>query len=100
MLLSPPADAHDLDDPPAEYLLDMPSGDFVRTAIRQAEPFHDEDVAYAERLQEAGVSTELVVIDGVFHGFDGIKADSAATRRFHDSLLAALARGLGVSSAT
>ena len=45
MLLSPPADAHDLDDPPAEYLLDMPSGDFVRTAIRQAEPFHDEDVA-------------------------------------------------------
>ena len=45
MLLSPPPGAHDLDDPPAEYLLDMPSGDFVRTAIRQAEPFHDEDVA-------------------------------------------------------
>ena len=52
MLLSPPADAHDLDDPPAEYL-DMPSGDFVRTAIRQAEPFHDEDVAILGRTRAA-----------------------------------------------
>ncbi len=32
--------------------------------------FHDEDVAYAQRLQEAGVPCELVIVPGAFHGFD------------------------------
>lgn len=32
--------------------------------------FHDEDLAYARRLQEAGVPCELEIVDGAFHGFD------------------------------
>ena len=44
--------------------------------------FCDEDMAYAERLRAADVPCETIVVDGVFHGFDGIVADSSATRRF------------------
>jgi acetyl esterase/lipase len=32
--------------------------------------FHDEDVAYAARLNAAGVPSELYVVPGAFHGFD------------------------------
>ena len=32
--------------------------------------FHDEDVAYAGRLEAAGVSCTLDVVPGAFHGFD------------------------------
>ena len=56
--------------------------------------FCDEDVAYAERLREAGVSCESIVIDGVFHGFDGIVADSAATKRFRESMFAVMKKAL------
>lgn len=39
--------------------------------------FHDEDLAYAERLRTAGVPCHVEVVQGAFHGFDGIvpKAD-------------------------
>lgn len=39
--------------------------------------FHDEDLAYAERLRAAGVPCHVEVVQGAFHGFDGIvpKAD-------------------------
>jgi acetyl esterase/lipase len=56
--------------------------------------FRDEDMAYAERLRAAGVTCETIVVDGVFHGFDGIKPDSAATKRFRESMLAAMTRSL------
>jgi len=52
--------------------------------------FLDEDLAYAERLRAAGVPCETIVIDGVFHGFDGIVQDTAATRRFRASMFAAM----------
>jgi acetyl esterase/lipase len=32
--------------------------------------FHDEDVAYAERLRACGVACETVVVPGAYHGFD------------------------------
>ena len=32
----------------------------------------DEDIDYAQRLSAAGVLTELIVVPGAFHGFDGI----------------------------
>ena len=44
--------------------------------------FHDEDVAYAERLRAAGVECELRVIDGAFHGFDQIRPTAAGSRAF------------------
>ena len=48
--------------------------------------FCDEDMAYAERLRAANVACETMVVDGVFHGFDGIVADSAPTQRFRESM--------------
>lgn len=59
--------------------------------------FHDEDLAYGERLRSADVPCETIVIDGVFHGFDGIVPDSAATRRFRESMLAAMKKALGTA---
>jgi acetyl esterase/lipase len=34
--------------------------------------FCDEDIDYAQRLNNAGVPAELIVVPGAFHGFDGI----------------------------
>lgn len=42
--------------------------------------FHDEDVAYAERLRAAGVEGELVVVPGAPHGFESIAADAELSR--------------------
>lgn len=61
--------------------------------------FHDEDVAYAERLRKAGVPCELRVVEGVFHGFDALRPTASASRRFHAALIAALARSLDVGDA-
>lgn len=44
--------------------------------------FHDEDVAYAERLRAAGVPCELEVVEGAFHGFDQIVAKSLVSQQF------------------
>lgn len=45
--------------------------------------FHDEDVEYARRLREAGVSCELSVVPGAFHGFDAVFRRAGVTRAFH-----------------
>ncbi|MBU6268163.1 MAG: alpha/beta hydrolase [Sphingomonadales bacterium] len=62
--------------------------------------FCDEDVDYAQRLNAAGVSTELVVVPGAFHGFDGIammlKAPLGAW--FRAEKLNALRRGFGMAA--
>ena len=62
--------------------------------------FHDEDLAYANALREAGVDCETLVIPGVFHGFDAANTKAAASRRFHAAILDALAQGLGVTRAS
>jgi acetyl esterase/lipase len=56
--------------------------------------FVDEDIEYARRLIAAGVPTELLVVPGAFHGFDGIAADTAVAKRFNAAKLDALRRGL------
>lgn len=56
--------------------------------------FHDEDMAYAERLRAADVPCDTITVEGVFHGFDGIVQDSAATKRFRESMLAAMRKSL------
>ena len=60
--------------------------------------FCDEDVAYSERLRAADVPCETIVIDGVFHGFDGIVPDSGATRRFRESMFAGMRKALASPS--
>ncbi|KMO72406.1 Carboxylesterase NlhH [Mycolicibacterium chubuense] len=52
--------------------------------------FHDEDVAYAQRLREAGVPCEVMVVEGAFHGFDGIAPKAPVSQRFFDSQCAVL----------
>lgn len=60
--------------------------------------FCDEDVDYAQRLNNAGVPAELIVVPGAFHGFDGI----AMMRKlplgdwFQQCKLSALRRGFGL----
>lgn len=57
--------------------------------------FHDEDVAYAERLRQAGVGVELERVDGAFHGFDAALPNAPVSQRFFDAQCAAIARALG-----
>ncbi|WP_350348299.1 alpha/beta hydrolase [Agromyces sp. G08B096] len=56
--------------------------------------FHDEDVAYAHRLQDAGVPCELVIVDGAFHGFDALLRNAGVSRAFWKAQAGALRDGL------
>jgi acetyl esterase/lipase len=56
--------------------------------------FHDEDVAYATRLSEAGVDCQLHVVAGGYHAFDRISPKTAVVREFRRSYLTALRRAL------
>ena len=52
--------------------------------------FHDEDLAYAERLTAAGVPCDVEVVPGAFHGFDQVVPKAAVSRAFFASQCAAL----------
>ena len=56
--------------------------------------FHDEDLAYAERLRAAGVPCEVLVVDGAFHGFDSIRPRAGISREFRAAQARALAPSL------
>ncbi|WP_312182041.1 alpha/beta hydrolase fold domain-containing protein, partial [Arthrobacter sp.] len=56
--------------------------------------FHDEDVAYAKRLADAGVECALEVVPGAYHGFEGREPRAQVSRDFVNSQLVALRRGL------
>ena len=56
--------------------------------------FHDEDVAYANRLRAAGVACELDVIQGAFHGFDSVRSNAGISQAFRSAQVAALAAAL------
>ena len=62
--------------------------------------FYDEDVDYAQRLTAAGVLTELIAVQGGFHGFDGMalmmKAPLGAW--FQKTKMNALRRGFGLAA--
>ena len=58
-----------------------------------------EDIEYARRLIEAGVPTQLLVVPGAFHGFDGLAADTAIAQRFNAAKLDALRGALAADSA-
>jgi acetyl esterase/lipase len=59
--------------------------------------FVDEDVDYARRLIAAGVSTELLVVPGAYHGFNGLVPKASVSLRFNAQALSALKRGWGLS---
>lgn len=57
--------------------------------------FHDEDVAYAERLREADVPCALEVVPGAYHGFDAVEFGTPVVQAFDAAKLAALRSALG-----
>lgn len=61
--------------------------------------FHDEDLAYAERLRAAGVPCDVEVVEGAFHGFDGIVPKASVSQQFFDSQCAMLQRALAPAAA-
>jgi acetyl esterase/lipase len=54
--------------------------------------FHDEDLVYAERLNQAGVPCETEVVPGAFHGFDQLLPKAGVSRSFFASQCSALRR--------
>jgi acetyl esterase/lipase len=56
--------------------------------------FHDENVAYANRLGDAGVPCQLEIVQGAFHAFDRFAPKAAISREFFNSQCAALRKAL------
>jgi len=61
--------------------------------------FHDEDLAYAERLKAAGVPCDVQIVKGAFHGFDGIVPKAAVSQAFFNSQCTMLQRLLAPAAA-
>lgn len=57
--------------------------------------FHDEALAYAERLRAAGVPCVVERVPGAFHGFDSVRPHASVTKRFRAAQLHALATAFG-----
>ncbi len=56
--------------------------------------FYEEDVAYAERLNAAGVPCALDVVEGAFHGFDLVRPNAGVSQAFRSAQMAALAAAI------
>jgi len=54
--------------------------------------FHDEDLAYGQRLRAAGVPCEVEVIPGAFHGFDLVLPKTNVAQAFFGNQCAMLHR--------
>jgi acetyl esterase/lipase len=80
-----PARAEDLAGMPATWI-----------GVGTHDLFHAEDVAWARRLDAAGVPCELVVVEGAYHGFDGVEPRAAVSRAFLRARLDALRDALTV----
>lgn len=58
--------------------------------------FHDEDVAYARRLEDWGVDVQLEIVDGAFHGFDAAFPNAPVSQQFVERQMAAMARAFRI----
>lgn len=80
-----PARARDVSGLPPTYI-----------AAMELDPVRDDNIGYALRLLEAGVSVELHSHPGTFHGSVELVPEAESSKRIQRGLLDALARGLAV----
>lgn len=52
--------------------------------------FHDEDLAYAQKLKNCGIDCEVVIVPGAFHGFDAFNDDVSVIHDFRKSQMTTL----------
>lgn len=57
------------------------------TFVGTLEPFHDETVAYIEKLKEAGVETHFKVFEGCYHAFDQTCPESKLAKEANKFLI-------------
>ncbi len=81
--LAAPARYEDLSGLPATWI-----------GVGTCDLFHDEDIAYAERLTQAGVDCTLHVTPGAYHGFDLVERKAAISQAFTKAQVTALAGAL------
>ena len=62
-------------------------------AVGELDLFLDEDIEYAQRLLQAGISTELHVYPGATHGFDSV-LNAAVSRKFIENRDRAIIKAL------
>ncbi len=79
-----PARAEDLSGLPPAYI-----------DVRTVDLFRDEDIAFANRLMQAGVPCELKVNPGSYHASEVFAPDAELSRRIRADRVAALRRALG-----
>jgi acetyl esterase/lipase len=60
--------------------------------------FVDEDLAYAQRLINAAVLTEVLVVPGAFHAFDALVPEAAVSKAFNAAWNAALTRAFATKA--
>lgn len=49
--------------------------------------FYEEDVAYGNNLKASGVPREIVTVEGMYHGADGITPKAPAILEFRRSMV-------------
>lgn len=69
-------------------------------AVAQYDPLRDEGIAFARRLEQAGVAVEAIEYAGMVHAFFQHGGYVGTARRAHADASAALARALGTDPAT
>lgn len=74
-----------------EYLSGLPP---AWIGVGALDIFYEEDVAYAQRLKEAGVECDLNIVEGAFHGFDVFDQQLSLVQEFRRSQIAALKKHL------